>query len=163
MVRRLWIDLIPSVTADLCSRKTFLAVGCRRQQRSLCAWPDGPVQSPICGCYTWLKMANRIVTQWRGNKWQTWFLLTIPSMDLAVKKSTPCQSLQTAAQNDKVTCQNVLKIPSSTEEKELVRVVLWVHKISSWLHSSNRHGFRFLGMEVWIITRVPFASQWREY
>lgn len=36
------------------------------------------------------------------------------------EKSIPCQSLQKAAWNDKVTCQNVLKIPYSTKEKELV-------------------------------------------
>lgn len=54
------------------------------------------------------------------------------------EKSTLCQSMQEAARNDKVTCQNVLKIPSSPEEK-----VSFVSKqsfpgVSSLLDSCNR-------------------------
>lgn len=64
------------------------------------------------------------------------------------EKSTPCQSPQKPARNDKVTCQNVLKIPSSTkgivascfESKQSFSGV-------SLLHRSNRQTYsmyRFL-------------------
>lgn len=125
MVHRLWIDLIPSVSADLPSRKTFLAVWCHRQQGSLCVWPDEPLQSPILhmapnrkqdpDAVMWKQVAELIpVDDSMHGSWN--------------EKSMPCQSLQKAARNDKVTCQNVLKMPLSTKEKEPVASCLWVSK-----------------------------------
>lgn len=61
------------------------------------------------------------------------------------EKSTSCQSLQKAAPNDKVTCQNVLKLPTSTREKELVASCFVSQQsfpgVSSLLHRSNRQTY----------------------